>query len=64
MRAQDRRSWDLTAAVDLPARARGSIDAEAFLTGRTSGRMARQECTVGRRAYSGSGLCEGSAEPT
>jgi hypothetical protein len=36
MRAQDRGSQGLAAAVDLSVRKRGSIDAKAFLTVRTS----------------------------
>jgi hypothetical protein len=36
MRAQDREPQGLVAAVDLSVRKRGSIDAEAFLTVRTS----------------------------
>jgi hypothetical protein len=57
MRAQDRRSQGLAAAVDLSVRERGSISAKAFLTSedvRRGGRMTRQKCAVGRRAYSGS----------
>jgi hypothetical protein len=36
MRAQDRKPQGLVAAVDLSVRKMGSIDAEAFLTVRTS----------------------------
>jgi hypothetical protein len=37
----------------------GSIYAEAFFDGRTTGRMVRQECTAGRRVYSDlRGKCE------
>jgi hypothetical protein len=36
MRVQDRGSQGLAAAVDLSVRKRGSIDAKAFLTVRTS----------------------------
>jgi hypothetical protein len=44
MRAQDRKSQGLAAAVDLSVRERGSIDGKAYLTGediRRGGRMAR-----------------------
>lgn len=62
MRAQDRRSQGLAAAVDLPARERGSIDAEAFLTVED----VRENGTPG--VYGGLQsvfrLCEGSAKPT
>ena len=57
MRAQERRIEGpraLPAAVDLPARERGSINAEAFLTVEDVRENGTQGCMVGCRVYSGS----------